>query len=315
VDTEKMRSKALNGSKIIGLMGALLLLSSSASLAQSGSGGSTGLAFLKFAAGSRASAMGEAFTAVADDAYATAWNPAGLNRMTTSQMVFTHTEWLADIRHEFIAFAFPAFGGGLGFSLITTNVGGIERRTTASESPLGDVDANDVALGISFAKRITPALEGGVTLKYLYEKIFVESSSGYAVDLGVNYRTEGAPFSVGLVVQNLGSMNELSAESIKLPTTVRVGVQYLLMTEPERTLRVAVDVVKTTDTDVHANVGAEFLFKQNIFLRAGYQSGFDHKSFSGGLGLIFHRYQLDYGFTPFDANFGDTHRFSLALNL
>ncbi|MCB0302022.1 MAG: hypothetical protein KDE52_18315, partial [Calditrichaeota bacterium] len=40
--------------------------------------GVTGMSFLKIGVGARAGGMGEAYAAVADDATATYWNPAGL---------------------------------------------------------------------------------------------------------------------------------------------------------------------------------------------------------------------------------------------
>jgi len=284
--------------------------------AQAGSGGKTGLSFLKFGVGGRASAMGEAFTAVVDDAYSTFWNPAGLAGLQQSQLVFTHTEWLQDISNEFFAFAFPAFGGGVGVSVYTNNVNGIQRRTTSSVEPIGSVDANDVAFSISYGRNVAEDIQAGVTVKYLYEKIFTESSSGYAVDLGVKYHVKNSPLQVGFVVQNLGSMSEFAQESVDLPKTFRGGVQYQMALENfGSSLIFAIDGVKTVDTDFHTNFGAELLLKQKIFLRVGYQTGFDQKSVGGGLGLTFHRYQLDYGYTPFDSNFGEIHRFSFALNL
>ncbi len=302
--------------KIISTLTLVIVMTPFHLYAQAGSGGKTGLSFLKFGVGGRASAMGEAFTAVVNDAYSTFWNPAGLAGLQQSQLVFTHTEWLQDISNEFFAFAFPAFGGGVGVSVYTNNVNGIQRRTTSSAQPIGSVDANDVAFSISYGKNVAESIQAGVTVKYLYEKIFTESSSGYAVDLGVKYHIQNSPLQVGFVVQNLGSMSKLVQESVDLPKTFRGGIQYQIALEDFGSSFIfAIDGVKTVDTDFHTNFGAELLLKQKIYLRVGYQAGFDQKSVGGGLGLTFHRYQLDYGYTPFDSNFGEIHRFSFALNL
>ena len=48
----------------------------------SGSRGTTTANFLKLGAGARAEAMGGAYAAVADDATALYWNPAGLTRIS-----------------------------------------------------------------------------------------------------------------------------------------------------------------------------------------------------------------------------------------
>ena len=63
--------------------------------------GSTSAAFLRLGAGARASAMGESGVALADDAGATFWNPAGLLQFNEYGVHFTHSEWLVGLKHEF----------------------------------------------------------------------------------------------------------------------------------------------------------------------------------------------------------------------
>ena len=77
----------------------------------------------------------------------------------------------------------------------------------------------------------------------------------------------------------------------------------------------AADGVKVTEADLRGSFGAELQFKDRLVVRVGYQTGLSQQTFGGGLGLKVNRYQLDYGFTPFDSSFGDTHRFSFTLDL
>ena len=64
--------------------------------------GISSLQFLKLGAGARAAGMGEAFVAVADDASALYYNPAGLAQFDDNEIMFTHTTWLIDLEHEFL---------------------------------------------------------------------------------------------------------------------------------------------------------------------------------------------------------------------
>ena len=57
--------------------------------------------FLKLGAGARGVAMGESFVAVANDASALYWNPAGMVQFNQDQVIASHTEYLVDIKHEF----------------------------------------------------------------------------------------------------------------------------------------------------------------------------------------------------------------------
>lgn len=292
------------------------LLAANTTSGQSGSAGNTGLAFLKLGVGGRAAAMGEAFTSVTDEATATYWNPAGLSFISNSQVAFTHTEWIQDVSLEFLAFAFPAFGGGIGLSFYSNNVGGIERRVNPSAEPLGIVEAHDIAFGLSYGHAFSRTLRGGISMKYLFEKISTESVSGFAFDFGANYQPFDQPIKLAVVIQNLGSVNNLREQSIDLPTTARAGLSYQHDFESlDGLLLLAVDAVKVFESDLRGNFGAELQFKKRMAFRAGYQTGFDDKSFAGGFGLLFDRYRLDYGYTPFNSGFGDSHKFSFGLQL
>ena len=52
--------------------------------------GTTAGQFLKLGVGSRAMALGGAFTAIANDASALYWNPSGLSRIKGSQILLKH---------------------------------------------------------------------------------------------------------------------------------------------------------------------------------------------------------------------------------
>ncbi len=293
-----------------------LLISLGVGFAQTGAGGATGLAFLKLGVGARASALGEAYTAIANDATATFWNPAGLAGLQHAQLAFTHTEWVQDISNEFLAFVFPAFRGVFGLSVNVNTVGGIERRVNPSEEPLGTVEANDVALGFSYGRSLNSSLKVGLTAKYVYEKIFIDRAAGFAVDFGAQFQPFAVPLKFGVSAQNFGSMGKLRAQSIELPRTLRAGVSYFFGLESfGGGLLLAADGVKVFENDVRGNLGAELLLKDLLAFRFGYQTGLDGRQIAGGFGLHVKRYHLDYGYTPFSSNLGDTHRFSFSLDL
>jgi len=54
----------------------------------------TAVPFLLIVPDSRASGMGEVGVALADNAWATFWNPAGLAFQKGSELAMTHTNWL-----------------------------------------------------------------------------------------------------------------------------------------------------------------------------------------------------------------------------
>lgn len=275
----------------------------------------TGLAFLKVEGGARATGMGGAFTAVIEDPSSLFWNPANAASLKQRQAHLTHNEWLQNISNEFIGIVFPTATGNIGVSLVLNNVGGIERRTKATAEPLAEFSAHDLAFGLTFAKPIGNHFFVGLTAKYLYEKIYIESASGYGIDFGVTYKSPVDGLSLGAVLQNIGKINELKKEKIKLPTTFRIGWAWAF---PKQfwggDVLAVMDVVKVTDEDIHVHMGGEFKVFGRAAFRAGYQTGYDEKGLSAGFGLGAGRFMFDYAFVPYGSDLGSVHRFSLGID-
>ena len=276
--------------------------------------GNTGLAFLKIGAGGRAVGMGEAFTAISNDASATYWNPAGLASMQRSQFMFTHNKWFQGITHGFASVAFNINENYFGLSFISNSVDGIERRVNPSTEPLYTIDAHDIMIGVSFAKKYHKNLQWGVTLKYLYEKIYLENTYGAALDLGVIYKTPVAGLNVGAVIQNLGTMSEFKEEKITLPAMAKVGASYTLPSEEYGAWTVVADLIQIFDANLHVHTGLEYELKKIIALRIGYLNGYEERTIQGGLGFKLKRYRIDYAYVPFSSDIGNSHRISFGFS-
>lgn len=281
------------------------------------SGGNTGMAFLKIGVGGRAVGMAEAYTAIANDASATYWNPAGLAGLQKSELTFMHNQWIQDVSHNFFAIAFAKASHHFGLSFISNNVEGIERRVKPSTEPIGTVDAHEIAVGLSYARNVGETLRVGLTLKYLYERIYIESAPGGAIDFGCIYSpTWLTGLHIGLIAQNFGKMSELKQEAIDLPQTMKAGIAYLIPAKiGNGQFLLAADAIKILDGNSHVNIGLEFNFRQIISLRSGYQTGWEDKGFNAGMGLHYARYSIDYGFSPFTSDLGNGHRFSFSIVL
>ena len=67
--------------------------------------GTTAAQFLKIGVDARASAMGNAFTAMRGDISSIYWNPAGLAYVERMETMFVNSNWLAGINFNYTAFA------------------------------------------------------------------------------------------------------------------------------------------------------------------------------------------------------------------
>jgi hypothetical protein len=291
----------------------ILLLLSVPVFAQTGA--KTGMAYMKIGVDSRAAAMGEAYTALANDAAATYWNPAGLALAQSNSAVLMHNAWIQDVSHDFAAVQLFRGTHNIALSLNMMFVSGIELRgERATEEPDGETGAHNVNLAVSYATEITKGWKIGASLKYLYEKYYLESAAGYAFDLGVIKENLLPDISFGAVLQNIGSMAKLRNESTSLPAALRAGVGYRLPISilNHRPL-VAADFYYVNDDVTRVGLGFETAMFDNFDLRAGYVLGSETMSLTAGLGVRYGLFNIAYAFVPFDYDLGNSHRFSLSI--
>ena len=278
------------------------------------SAGNTGLSFLKFGFGARNIAMGDAGTSASNDLTALFYNPAKLNINSDNEILVMHNEWIQDVRSEVLGAKTNIFGLPFAFGFNITSVSDIQLRTKAGE-PDALFDANYFYGSISTGFEVYENIFTGITAKYLYEGLLSDEATGYGFDLGLFYKTEMEGLTFSGVVKNLGSMNKLRSEETKLPSEIRIGPAYNFdLGENKFDAIVAGEFQKYLDTDdIHFNLGGELLYDNLLALRGGYQTGFESKGFTAGLGLMWGSLKFDYAFLPFSLGLGNANLFSVQI--
>ena len=278
-------------------------------------GGKVGFAFLKTAVNARASAMGEAYTALANDASATFWNPANLAHTEFNSVVLSHNQWLQDITHNFAAVHLIRGEHNIAFSFNVISVPGIEIRDyTASADPIGKSSVYNLYFGGAYATNISDNWSIGGQIKYYYEKMHLVSAGGFGVDLGVLGKEVIKDMDWGLSIQNIGKMGKLLNNSTELPLLVRTGIGYSLPWKiSENNIIAAADLVYIINDAFRFNIGAEAKLMDQFALRLGYVLGNDSYDFTAGFGLQLSRYQLAYAFVPYKYDLENSHRFSVNI--
>lgn len=292
----------------------ILLISVSLGLAQTGA--NIGLSYLKIGVDARAAAMGEAYTSVSDDASATFWNPAGLAGSGKNSIVLMHNSWLQDINHEFAAIQFVNGEHNIAVSLNMMSVTGIELRDdTASENPIGETQALNTYLGISYATHILGDWQIGLQAKYLYEKYYLFTADGFAIDVGLKKENILPEVSWGIVIQNLGKMSALKEEATRLPLLLRTGLDYALPLHIfDNKPLLAADFITVFDDITIVNLGTEVPLGNFVDARFGYVFGRDSQGITAGFGLKYGAFNIAYAFVPYSFDLGNSHRFSLVVD-
>jgi hypothetical protein len=295
----------------------ILILLSCTSLGFAQTGANVGLSYLKIGVDARASAMGEAYSAVANDASASFWNPAGLASSGKNSIVLMHNAWLQDINHEFAAIQFVNGQHNLAVSLNLISVEGIELRDeTASEKPIGETHALNTYVGLSYATHILGNWQIGAQVKYLYEKYYYFTADGFALDVGLKKENLISDLSWGLVVQNLGKMSALKTESTTLPLILRTGFSYILpFPVLENSPILATDIAYVADDITTLNLGTEVPLGDIVDVRLGYVIGRESQGITAGFGLRYGIFNIAYAFVPYSFDLGNSHRFSLVVDI
>lgn len=273
--------------------------------------GETGLAFLKIGVGARAAAMGEAYVAVAQDATALYWNPAGIANTLGYEFHASHNEWISDVRYEYVAGVRGMKGHALGAHIGLLHMGELEGRDEFGAFT-GHFRSYDLSAGLSYGRRMSRSIEVGVTAKVLYEKIQDYGATGFAFDGGVRYRTALKGLTLAATASNLGGQMKFIDESFLLPINARLGAVYRTRAILQGFL-VAADLKFPNDTDARGHLGAELQLHEMFALRGGLKLGYDEEAGSVGFGVTYQTFGIDYAYSPFSdsSELGDVHRVSL----
>lgn len=311
--------------------------------------GTVAAPFLNISQGARATAMGSAFVAIADDPSAIFWNPAGLARLNQNGIVFDHTEWIADLKYNFGAAALNLGSfGTIGVSFITSDYG--EMNVTTIEEPQGTGETfsvNDVAFSVAWAINLTESFSIGFNPKVVYQSIWDMSDFAFAVDMGVLYNTPFKGITLGMAITNFGSkMNltgntgvvlhdpneqttgnngripaELQTDSWDLPLGFKVGVSYEAFKNEDHQLMFAVDASHPNNDYESLNIGGEYVFNGIFAVRGGYKSLLlqdSEESFTLGAGFRQNivgniNINFDYSYSDF-GRLSEVQKFSVAIN-
>jgi hypothetical protein len=193
--------------------------------------------------------MGGAFTGIADDAFATYYNPAGLAFQENIDMSISQSDWLPGLypgmNYYYGSLISPVSKVTMGISWTYLNTGTTEV-TDENGNYLGEYTSYDMAPAISVGKKISDNFAVGGTFKYVYSFLFPEWIWQYFPDLGsiggtgrtiafdigslVSFASFGKT-GMGIVIQNIGPGIRYthSGEKDLLPTAIRFGVSHKVL--------------------------------------------------------------------------------------
>lgn len=275
--------------------------------------GTTALPFLKLDQGARPAAMGGAYCAAGDDAWAVFYNPAGAALASRREIALAHNEWLEGMRNESVVYEGPSGPNATIFAGLNALFSGAMDKFDVSGTEIGSFSSQEGALSIGAATALGGGYYGGAAFKGLYQKASAGSAYAWAGDAGL-LKVEG-DWRFGLSAANFGTKMKLGSTPFSLPLMLRAGIAWNYL---ER-LTIAADGVKAGESGAAPAVGAEGLIPTGpdgaFSVRAGYTGGrsrFAGSGITAGLGLRNGDLRVDYAFAPY-GELGDAHRITIAV--
>ncbi len=308
-----------------------------------------GAIFLTIFPGAKATAMAGAFSAIADDATASFYNPGALAFFKTTQFSLIHANWLPklakDMYYEYVGFVKPLPGqGALGGHIIYLDLGKVEAYDETGNY-LGTWSPHDLAITLSYGFPLSPSLGIGFSGKFIRSFLAPPevlrivlgvpgggTANSVAMDAGLFYQFPLQGLTGAVVLQNFGPGLKFTAtgERDPLPYLLRVGIAYRPIWNEMNKLTLSVDINKvlvniTKDLrekgakwvaeEAFKQVGMEYTLLDIISLRIGYF--YDKEGARMGLtfgaGIAFKNFRFDIADDSRIYEFGETNnrRFSL----
>lgn len=273
--------------------------------------GTSGAKFLSIPISPKNEALGGAVVGLTNDASSVFYNPAGIVKVKDVEAFFSYANWfeMFDLNAASIVYNLGD-AGSLAASLIIFSTEKME--ITTEEKPNGTgryFDANDLAVGITYAKYLTDRFNIGITAKYVHQQIWNESANGIAFDIGTQYRIDFQNMTIAMSMTNFGgdlkfdgpdldvthlknnnyplsrlTPARLQTDEYPLPLNFQVGIGFDIYKYEFVTVRGGVDATHPNDNNERVHTGLEFTFFDRLYLRGGYRYNYDDQKFSFGAG-------------------------------
>lgn len=249
--------------------------------------------FLLQPAGARGTALGFSYGAVAGDASALYWNPAGLSLLSKPELNISQTWLFEGTGHTFLAYAHPVGKRvGVAGAYIRQASSGFEKRETPFDTPR-DFSVSNQALLLGAGVKVPFApfpVRAGLAFKKVVHEVESHSDSGSGVDAG--FRAE--PFrnwTLASVFHNvIRPSTELVSRESTYPSGLTLSVAYARELSREVAASFSAGARKYERGDAEPSCGVELSFKKSAALRLSA----DADGFSGGVGLKSGNYLVDY---------------------
>jgi len=271
----------------------------------------------------KALGMGAASVAVAENSYATFWNPAALSGK--KQLYSTFATLFGEVDYQYIGYNQEFPFGNVGISFLSINVDGFNYTSLINGRPLDNGSSfsfDNSALFFSYGNQLSNVINKvpflrkwngawmqpikvGSTLKFLNQSLADETSSGFGLDLGFQYKINKRLTIAGVFYNFLSTgLTWSTGANDSIPLKGKVGISHCYN---DKLLLVA-DIEVLGYQEPGISWGVEYAVNPFFTIR----SGRNKEIVTFGLGINYKGISFDYAYKQATDSYLDgSTRFSL----
>lgn len=281
--------------------------------------GLSALSFLKNDLSPVSFAMASASVANKGNLYSSENNPAALVQIKSSGIAISNLSVGAGIHQSFLASGFTLDDGSvIGFNVNSLNAGAMEIRTEFEPNGTGQLFyANNTALGMNYARKLSQNFSIGIGLKYIYEGIASYTNHTITADIGFLYTTDYKDLTFAVVVKNFGGNSQMIGSDLETtfnrtdvvlnkyttPSIFKMGFSFVPYESKSKKLVASAELNHPSDNAENIRLGGELSFRDLLFTRLGYKLSVQGQNYpTAGIGvrtrLGVHPLYIDYAVNP-----------------
>ena len=281
--------------------------------------GLSALSFLKNDLSPVSFAMASASVANKGNLYSSENNPAALVQIKSSGIAISNLSVGAGIHQSFLASGFTLDDGSvIGFNVNSLNAGAMEIRTEFEPNGTGQLFyANNTALGMNYARKLSQNFSIGIGLKYIYEGIASYTNHTITADIGFLYTTDYKDLTFAVVVKNFGGNSQMIGSDLEItfnrtdvvlnkyttPSIFKMGFSFIPYESKSKKVVASAELNHPSDNAENIRLGGELSFRDLLFTRLGYKLSVQGQNYpTAGIGvktrLGVHPLYIDYAVNP-----------------
>jgi len=223
-------------------------------------------------------------------------NPAGVSRITGTEIALSHTFYLVgtDISLNAVGLAQKiGKSGAFGVSIMAVDVGDLPITTEAQPEGTGATfSPSFFNIGLSYAHTFENKVTVGLTARGISESTSDLSANGFAIDAGVQYVSgENDEFKFGISLRNVGTAMRFTgqglgvqtdldgvgltlngrSESFELPSVLNIGLSYDFRLDEKHMLTALANFTANSFSNDQLGAGVEYSLFERFQLRAAYR--------------------------------------------